>query len=91
MRQGQNSKSARVGVSSKKAVTTFASTSKTLSLKLSQSLSCNSFCKSQIKNLYLVFFPLADLVNENTNPQFARKMLRILVSSSTNTFLRIQF
>ena len=32
MRQGQNSKLARVGVSLKKAGTTFASTSKTLSL-----------------------------------------------------------
>ena len=32
MRQGQNSKSARVVVSSKKAGITFASTSKTLSL-----------------------------------------------------------
>ncbi|KAF3976571.1 hypothetical protein CMV_000252 [Castanea mollissima] len=31
----------------------------------------------------------ADLVNQNTNPQFARKILLMLVSSSTNTFLRI--
>ncbi|KAF3966865.1 hypothetical protein CMV_009065 [Castanea mollissima] len=33
--------------------------------------------------------PILDLVNQNTNPQFARKILWMLVSSSTNTFLRI--
>ena len=34
-----------------------------------------AFRKSLIENPYFVFFPLADLVYQNTSPQFAHKIL----------------
>ena len=67
-RQGWNSKPSRVGFSSKKAGTTYASTSKNLSLNYLNPYRVIAFVKVRIRNPYLVFFPLADLANKNTNP-----------------------
>ena len=56
MRQGQNSISARVGVSSKKAGTTFASTSKTLSLNYLNPYLVIAFVKVRLRIIILFSF-----------------------------------
>ena len=67
VREGWNSKPARVGFSSKKVGTTYASTSKNLILNYLNPYHVIAFVKVRIRDPYLVFFPLADLVNKNTN------------------------
>ena len=56
MRLGQNSKSTKVGVSSKKAGTTFASTSKTLSLNYLNLYLVITFVKARLRIIFLFSF-----------------------------------
>ena len=69
VREGWNSKPTRVGFSSKKAGTTYTSTSKNLSLNylILNPYLVIAFVKVRIRDPSLVFFPLANLVNKNTN------------------------